>query len=387
MDKEIKCPNCGKYFLLDDTGYTQILKQVRDYEFENEINKRLEEIVEKNNIENQIIINNLKNNINLLKNELDNQKKLSENKIVQAVDNAVVDKEKQILELRSILDKTKLDNELKITKIINEKDQIIKSKEIEVEYYKDLKTKLSTKMVGETLEEHCKNEFEKLRSIAFKDAYFEKDNEVKDGTKGDFIYRDYKDGVEIISIMFEMKNESDTTATKHKNEDFIKKLDEDRKKKGCECAVLVSMLEKDNELYNLGICDMSHKYEKMYIVRPQFFIPLISILKNSAMNNVELQKEIIKMKNEQIDIENFHKSMENFKQDFGRNYELAAKKFKTAIDEIDKSIKSLEKTKENLLKSENNLRIANDKANKLSIKSLTKDSKSLRKLFNDKGLE
>ena len=246
-----------------------------------------------------------------------------------------------------------------------------------------MQTKMSTKMVGESLEQHCDIEFNRLRQPAFPNAYFEKDNDAKTGSKGDFIFRDYVDGTEYISIMFEMKNEMDTTATKHKNEDFFKELDKDRKEKGCEYAVLVSLLETDNELYNGGIVDVSHKYDKMYVVRPQCFIPIITLLRNAALNSVQYKRQIAEYKQTNIDVSNFEKEMNEFKEKFGRNYALASDKFKKAIEEIDKTIDHLQKTKEALLGSENNLRLANDKAQDLSIKRLTKNNPTMAKAFED----
>ena len=267
---------------------------------------------------------------------------------------------------------------------LNTKDNIIKLKDEEIALRKDMKLKLSTKMVGETLEQHCETEFNKLRAIAFKKAYFEKDNDSKSGSKGDYIYRESDDaGNEIISIMFEMKNECDETEKRKRNEDFFKELDKDRKEKNCEYAVLVTLLEPENELYNAGIVDVSYKYDKMYVVRPQFFIPIITLLRNAAMNSMTAKAELALVKNQNIDITNFEESMNKFKDAFGRNYRLASEKFKTAIDEIDKTISHLQKTKDSLISSENNLRLANDKAEELTIKKLTKDNPTMTAKFDE----
>ncbi|NMA16825.1 MAG: DUF2130 domain-containing protein, partial [Erysipelotrichia bacterium] len=260
----------------------------------------------------------------------------------------------------------------------------LKSKDDLIDYYKDLKVKLSTKLIGETLEQHCENEFNQIRSTAFKNAYFEKDNDIKSGSKGDYIFRDYDDdNNEIVSIMFEMKNEEDKTATKQKNEDFFAKLDKDRKAKNCEYAILVSLLEKDSELYNTGIVDVSYKYEKMYVIRPQFFIPMITLLRNAALNSMKYKRELAVIRNQNIDISNFENEMNEFKDKFSKNYELAARRFKTAIEEIDKTIVHLQKTKDALLSSENNLRLANNKAQDLSIKKLTRNNPTMQKMFDE----
>jgi hypothetical protein len=267
---------------------------------------------------------------------------------------------------------------------IKTKENIIKMKDEEIELRKDMKLKLSTKMLGETLEQHCEIEFNKLRATAFQNVYFEKDNDAKTGSKGDFIYKEFDEsGVEILSIMFEMKNEGDTTATKHKNEDFLKELDKDRNEKKCEYAVLVSLLEIDNELYNAGIVDVSHKFSKMYVVRPQFFIPIITLLRNASFNSLKYKKKLAMMKNQNIDITNFEENINKFKESFGKNYEMASRKFKTAIEEIDKTIDHLQKTKEALLSSENNLRIANNKAEELSVKKLIKDNPTMTAKFEE----
>ncbi len=282
-----------------------------------------------------------------------------------------------------VKDKEK-DNELAQQKLKSDYDAQLKTKDAEIALYKDLKARQSTKMVGETLEQHCDTEFNRMRSAAFPGAYFEKDNDIKTGSKGDFIFRDFaEDGTEFISIMFEMKNEMDTTATKHKNEDFFKELDKDRNEKNCEYAVLVSLLESDSELYNSGIVDVSHRYPKMYVVRPQFFIPIITLLRNAALNSVKYKQQIAEYKQTNIDVSNFEAEMNDFKEKFGKNYMIASKKFKEAVEEIDKTISHLNKIKEALLGSENNLRLANDKAQYLSIKRLTKNSPTVAKAFED----
>lgn len=294
----------------------------------------------------------------------------------------LLEKDKLISMLQTEIDRSKTGNELEIRNLKENYEMKLKQKDDTIDYYKDLKTKLSTKMLGETLEQHCEIEFNRLRATGFQKAYFEKDNDAKSGSKGDYIFRESTDtGVEFISIMFEMKNEMDTTATKKKNEDFLKELDKDRNEKGCEYAVLVSLLEADNELYNNGIVDMTYKYPKMYVIRPQFFIPIITLLRNAAMNSISYREQLIDLRNQNIDISNFENDMMNFKDKFNRNFDLASRKFQTAIKEIDETIKHLEKTKEALLSSENNLRLANDKAQDLSIKKLTKGNPTMARKF------
>ncbi len=295
---------------------------------------------------------------------------------------ALLEKEKVITHLQLSIESSKTQKELELKNLKDSYETTLKQKDEAIDYYKDLKTKLSTKMLGETLEQHCEIEFNRLRATGFQKAYFEKDNDAKTGSKGDYIFRENTDnGVEFISIMFEMKHEMDTTATKKKNEDFLKELDKDRQEKGCEYAVLVSLLEADNELYNSGIVDMSYKYPKMYVVRPQFFIPIITLLRNAALNSVAYKEQLAEYKAQNIDISNFEKDITDFKDKFSRNYELASRKFQTAIKEIDETIKHLEKTKEALLSSGNNLRLANDKAQDLSIKKLTKKNPTMKRKF------
>jgi len=375
---QIKCPNCGEVFTIDESNYESIVKQVRDHQFNEELKIRQKDFDER-----------LKKELELLKtkNEKDNQKLLNE-------------KDKLIESLKSELNNKDTEIKLKVNEALNEKEKQISqliadkqaqkdayetklsTKDEQIAYYKDFKARQSTKMIGENLEQHCLYEFNRVRPL-FKNAYFEKDNDASKGSKGDFIFRDYdEDNTEIVSIMFEMKNEADETATKHKNEDFLSKLDKDRKEKGCEYAVLVSLLEMDNDLYNEGIVDMSHKYEKMYVVRPQNFIPIITILRNANLNSLNYKKELIVAQNQDIDFKNFENNMNVFKEAFGKNYELASRKFLDAIDDIDRTIKALEKTKADLQSSERNLRLANDKAQDLSIKKLTKNAPSIAKKLN-----
>ncbi len=496
--QEIKCPNCGEIFAVDETGYAQIVKQVRDKEFEKEIERREKEIDEKKKSELELLrvkqqnefketlskkereivdrdktieqlnaqINNKEHEKELAikesenkkneerrleienKNEeiakrereieklkaqiieKENEKKLAisetENKKDKERETEIENKNKEIFEakqqienLRAEIKNNGTEKELAVSKVTQEKRDEISKKEIEIihlksqlsnkekefelkeqslhkdyesqlklkddqiEYYKDFKVRQSTKMVGESLERYCSNKFNSIRMTAFPAAYFEKDNDARTGSKGDFIFREEQDGVEFISIMFEMKNEMDTTATKHKNEDFFKELNKDRKEKNCEYAVLVSMLEMDNDLYNDGIVDVSYKYDKMYVIRPQFFIPIITLLRNAALNSLNYRKELNVIKEQQIDIFNFEKNMNDFKYKFTRNYDIASRKFKEAIDEIDKTITHLQKTKDALISSENNLRLANQKAEDLSIKRLTKNAPAVKEMFDE----
>ena len=440
--KEIKCPNCGKVFSVDESGYAAILNQVKNEEFDKEIKEREEAIkakvlsdslIQKQQLEkekdqqiNELnqIISNLKKDLDYIKETTKNQTQqeneqkynaLKENylKLENQLTELKNNKEKEIQSLEALLQQKDLENKFNLEKQMNLKNQEIdklkndislneketelkvktiqenfanklKDKDEQIAFYKDLKTKMSTKLVGESLEQHCQIEFEKLRPTAFKNAYFEKDNDIKSGSKGDFIYRETnEEGIEIISIMFEMKNENETTATKHKNEDFFKELDKDRNEKKCEYAVLVSMLEADSELYNAGIVDVSHRYKKMYVVRPQCFIPIITLLRNAALNAVEYKKQLIIAQEQNLDISNFENNINEFKEKFGRNYRIASDKFQTAIEEIDKTITHLQKTKEALLSSENNLRLANDKAQELSIKKLTKNNPTMAQKFEE----
>lgn len=388
---DIKCPHCGKAFKVDEAGYANILKQVRDHQFQKEIHDRLE----------------------MADKDKENAVKIAESNLKNAFQEEMVKKNKELSEMKSVIDKAEIEKKLSISEAVKqiekERDNLasdLKSKAIEnqlieknlkdkyeselrskdeiIERYKDMKLKLSTKMIGETLEQHCEIEFNKLRATAFKNSYFEKDNDTSSGSKGDYIYRELDEsGTEIISIMFEMKNEGDETATKHKNEDFLRELDKDRSEKKCEYAVLVSLLELDNELYNSGIVDISHKYSKMYVIRPQFFIPMITLLRDAAMNSLKYKAELALMKNQNVDITNFEESINKFREGFARNFDLASRKFKTAIEEIDKTINHLQKTKDALLSSENNLRLANNKAEDLTIKRLTRGNPTMTAKFEE----
>ncbi|KXK05317.1 MAG: hypothetical protein UZ04_CHB001000724 [Chlorobi bacterium OLB4] len=417
---EIICPNCKKAFKVDEAGYAEILRQVRNHQFEEEIQQRLKlaekekmdavklaEAKIKNELQDQISKKDqelaalkAEKNAELIKKlaekdtellqlkakieNAENEKKLAVSEAVKSIEKErddlasavkLKDTEKDLLE-KSLTEKFEAD--------LKEKDAIIKYKDEEIALRKDMKLKLSTKMIGETLEQHCETEFNKLRATAFQKAYFEKDNDSRSGSKGDYIYRENDDsGNEIVSIMFEMKNEGDETATKKKNEDFLKELDKDRTEKKCEYAVLVSLLEADSEYYNSGIVDVSHKYPKMYVVRPQFFIPIITLLRNAAMNSAKYKAELALVRSQNIDITNFEEKMNKFKEGFARNYELASRKFKEAIDEIDKTISHLQKTKDALLSSENNLRLANDKADDLTIKKLTHGNPTMKAKFDE----
>ena len=409
---ELKCPKCGTIFKISENDYNSILEQVRNDEFEKELKKR-EELFEKENESSlKLVEASIKEEYNKKLSEKENQigeKNLEiaqrENKITELtkqmelidsnkkleIQQAVGDKEKEIVSLTSQIDKTQNEYELKLKECeIKEKslkeqyESKLKDKDEQLAYYKDFKARQSTKMIGESLEQHCNHEFNRLRPL-FRNAYFEKDNDIKTGSKGDFIFRDYDDdGNEIVSIMFEMKNEADQTATKHKNEDFLKELDKDRKQKNCEYAVLVSLLELDNDYYNDGIIDVSHIYEKMYVIRPQFFIPLITLIRNLASKSLEYRKELENIRNQNIDITHFEEKMNAFKDAFGKNYRIASEKFQKAIEEIDKTIDHLQKTKEALLSSENNLRLANNKADDLTIKKLAANNPTMKKMF---GLE
>lgn len=417
---EIICPNCKKAFKIDEAGFADILKQVRDHQFEEELKNRLDfadkekqnammlaEAQYKNNLQAELA----KKEKELLQLKAENDRNLSEklsekDTLLQSLnaklESAEIQKKLSVTEAVQKIEKQRDDlfNEIKLKdaqkqlleKSLSEKyaaelktkDEIIKMKDEEIALRKDMKLKLSTKMIGETLEQHCETEFNKLRATAFPKAYFEKDNDAKSGSKGDFIYKEKDEfGNEIVSIMFEMKNEGDETATKKRNEDFFKELDKDRNEKNCEYAILVSLLEAENELYNAGIVDVSHKYEKMYVVRPQFFIPIITLLRNAAMNSLQTKAELALVKSQNVDITNFEENINAFKMGFAKNYDLASRQFKTAIDEIDKTMDHLQKTKDNLLSSVNNLRLANNKAEDLTIKKLTKGNTTMTQKFAD----
>ena len=392
---ELKCPHCGQAFTVDDTELSSIVQQIRDKEFEKDLENRVSELkehmVKTHKIEMEAKESEIKlksqeaheKEIQKLKSQL--EKATDKAAKLQAQLNSSEDKKKiAVMEAVQKVEEEKRDLESQLT---HEKDKgklLLEQKDEQIAYYKDLKTKMSTKMVGETLEQHCEIQFNQLRATAFRNAYFEKDNDAKSGSKGDYIYRETdENGVELISIMFEMKNEMDETATKHKNEDFYKELDKDRKQKNCEYAVLVSMLESDNELFNAGIVDVSYKYEKMYVVRPQCFIPIITLLRNAAMNAMEYKQELAVVRNQNIDISDFEEKLMNFKNDFSRNYEIAHSHFDKAVDEIDKTIQHLEKVKKELLGSDNQLRIANNKVDEVSIKKLTKGNITMQEKFEN----
>ena len=432
---QIKCPHCGETFTIDESNYNSIVKQIRDHEFNEELRKKEEDYrnllrlekdklsseydnrlnkeiaslkeeisslnLKQENFDNdkanaiklieiskQEEINKLKNEIELnkqkakadidvLNGKLNNMDALKQLAINEAVNEIKEKKDNELNEANKKYELYKIEAENKLAN----KDREIKEANEMVDFYKDLKIKMSTKMLGENLEQHCANEFNKNRMAMFPNAYFEKDNDASSGSKGDFIFKDFDDQTEIISIMFEMKNEADTTSSKHKNEDFFKELDKDRREKNCEYAILVSTLEKDNDLYNEGIVDVSYRYPKMYVIRPQFFIPIITLLRNAALNSLDYKKQLLIEKNNNLDVTHFEENMENFKSSFGRNFELASKKFDNAIEEIDKTIDHLNKVKESLLSSGKNLRIANDKAQDLTIKKLTKNAPSLADKF------
>lgn len=429
--KEIKCPHCGKVFSVDEADYAFIVNQVRTAEFNNELKRRVEDLHQKHQVEqereeakletkHQQELNRKDNALKQLELEMTQLKKdlqMAEQQKNTAVKLALAENEKLVGELRAQIAESESKEKVAVLKEQQKASAELKQKEIEiaglksgvesqkletasklaaqkdkyeselrimreqVDYYKDMKTRLSTKMVGETLEIHCSTEFNRVRPL-FPHAYFEKDNDASGGSKGDFIFRDYEDGMEYVSIMFEMKNELDETVTKHKNEDFFKKLDADRTAKNCEFAVLVSLLEPDSELYNTGIVDVSHKYPKMYVIRPQFFIPLITLLVQTSKKSIEYKRQLVIAQNQSIDVKNFEQQLLDFKDKFGRNYRLASEKFQKAIEEIDKSIDHLQKIKDALIGSENNLRLANDKAEDLTIKKLTRGNPTMKELFD-----
>ncbi len=381
---EIKCPNCGKTFKIDENSYAEIVKQVRDNEFNADIEAKIHdatEIIRTKSNEEKLKLENAKDaEIADLKAKIQNFE--SEKKL--AVTEAVSKIEKERDELSRNLQVKEAEAKSNAIAVKDKYESALKLKDEQIEQLKDFKAKQSTKMVGESLEQYCHDEFDKIRMTAFPNAYFEKDNDAKTGSKGDFVFRETdENGVEIVSIMFEMKNEMETTATKHKNEDFFKELDKDRNEKKCEYAVLVSTLEADSDYYNTGIVDVSYRYPKMYVIRPQFFIPIITLLRNAALKSLETKRELALAREQNIDITNFEENIEAFKQGFARNYELASKKFRTAIEEIDKTIDHLQKTKEALIRSEDNLRLANDKADGLSVKRLTRGNPTMQKKFED----
>lgn len=455
--KELKCPKCGSLFQIDDSNYKSIIEQIRNEEFNSEVNKRINELNQISNSERETLLIKLKSEyetqINKLKSEneinLNKTKEVFQNEItkkeleINNINNqknneleklklqieilnkeknndiklAVSEKDRKIDELNNIIDKNESRIKLAVVEEKNKINDVIKNKDIEInklkneielknneiklnettlkknfeeekkllqnqiDYYKDLKTKMSTKMIGETLEQHCSNEFERYLRPLLPNAYFDKDNDVIEGTKGDFVFRDKEDDFEYVSIMFEMKNEMDTTASKHKNEDFFKKLDEDRRKKKCEFAVLVSLLESDSELYNTGIVNVSHMYPNMYVIRPQFFIPFIMLIVQTARKSLEYKKQLVFIQSKEIDVTNFENQLLEFQEKFGRNYKLASEKFKKAIDEIDETIKHLQKVKDAIIGCDNNLRLANNKAEGLTIKKLTRNNPTMKEKF------
>ena len=417
---EIICPHCSKAFKIDEAGYADILKQVHDKEFDKQLHDRLESAEKEKKIAIELAeakalgefqrtaaskdaeIENLKSKIqagevaqrhavaealNAVERERDALKaKIDANELVQklaiteAVGLVALERDK----LKSDLERSELEKQLAEKSLKEKYETQIKDRDDAIERLRDMKARLSTKMVGETLEQHCETEFNRIRATAFPRAYFEKDNDARTGSKGDYIFRDSDEAqTEIVSIMFEMKNESDRTATKNKNEDFLKELDKDRNEKGCEYAVLVSLLEPDSELYNTGIVDMFHRYPKMYVVRPQFFLPIITLLRNAAMNSLKYKAELALVKSQNIDITNFESELDSFKTAFAKNYDLASKRFQTAIEEIDKSIDHLQKTKDALLSTDRNLRLANDKAQDVTIKKLTRGNPTMAAKFAD----
>jgi hypothetical protein len=432
--KEIKCPHCGKVFSVDEADYAYIVNQVRNTEFDSEVNRRMTELNHQQKTEQErlkaelekryiMALNGKENTLKQLEFEitqLKNDLQTAEQQKNTAVKLALAESEKLVGELRTKIAESESKEKVAVLKEQQKSSEMLKQKELEiaglksgveaqkletasqlaaqkdkyeselrmvreqVDYYKDMKTRLSTKMVGETLEIHCSTEFNRVRPL-FPNAYFEKDNDASGGSKGDFIFRDYEDGIEYVSIMFEMKNEQDETATKHKNEDFFRKLDADRTAKNCEFAVLVSLLEPDSELYNTGIVDVSYRCPKMYVIRPQFFIPLITLLVQTSKKSVEYKKQLVIAQNQSVDVKNFEQQLLDFKDKFGRNYRIASEKFQKAIEEIDKSIDHLQKIKDALIGSENNLRLANDKAEDLTIKKLTRGNPTMKELFDKAG--
>jgi len=392
---ELKCPHCGQAFTVDDTELSSIIQQIRDKEFEKDIEKRISELKEHMMMTHRLEMEAKENEIKLMsQKEYDKEIQKLKSQIEKATDRAVQlqaqldsSEDKKTIAVMEAVKKVEEEKKELESQLTHEKDKgklLLEQKDEQIAYYRDLKTKMSTKMVGETLEQHCEIQFNQLRATAFRNAYFEKDNDSRSGSKGDYIYRETdENGVELISIMFEMKNEMDETATKHKNEDFYKELDKDRKQKNCEYAVLVSMLESDNELFNAGIVDVSYKYEKMYVVRPQCFIPIITLLRNAAMNAMEYKQELAVVRNQNIDISDFEEKLMNFKSDFSRNYDIAHSHFDKAVDEIDKTIQHLEKVKKELLGSDNQLRIANNKVDEVSIKKLTRGNKTMQEKFEE----
>ena len=424
---EIKCPNCGEVFQVDESGYTAIVQQVRDQEFDRALKEREKQMEsaqkdaikiavleseqsqkdaladkDKELSEREMEIARLREKLAGIEAEkkmeiarleeklsgAETEKELAITRALADKDKELAEKDREILTLNGTIETNEQKSKLSETSLKESYEARLKGKDEEIAFYKDLKAKQSTKMIGEDLERHCENEFNKYRATGFKNAYFEKDNDARSGSKGDYIFRDYSDeGVEFISIMFEMKNEMDETATKHKNADFFKELDKDRREKNCEYAVLVSMLEADSDLYNEGIVDVSHKYEKMYVIRPQFFIPMITLLRNAALNAVQYKNELALVRNQNIDITHFEDDLNDFKEKFGRNVKLAGERFQTAIKEIDETIKHLQRVKENLQNSERNLVLADNKLEDLTIKKLTRKNPTMKAKFDELNQE
>lgn len=369
---KIKCPECGHSFDLTASDYESVVSQVRNAEFEKELQSRMKTLE------------------STYEDKLELQLQKARMDAASVVQQELFDVKNKCTELQGQLNAYNVQKALDVKKAVDEQraidDKERQELQTELDYYKDLKTRMSTKMVGETLEQHCMIQFNQIRATAFPNAYFEKDNDARTGSKGDFIYREEMDGVPLLSIMFEMKNEMDTTATKHCNEDFFKELDKDRKEKGCEYAVLVSMLEADSELYNIGIVDVSYRYPKMYVIRPQFFIPMITVLRNAALNAMDARRELVRMQNMNLDVTKFEQDLFTFKDKVSKNYDLASRQFMAAVDEIDKTIEHLQKVKKNLLSSERNLRLLNDKTEDLSVRSLTKNNPTMRAAFEEAGV-
>lgn len=369
---KIKCPKCGHSFDLTASDYESVVSQVRNAEFEKELQVRMKTLE------------------STYEDKLELQLQKARMDAASVVQQELFDVKNKCTELQGQLNAYNVQKALDVKKAVDEQraidDKERQELQTELDYYKDLKTRMSTKMVGETLEQHCMIQFNQIRATAFPNAYFEKDNDARTGSKGDFIYREEMDGVPLLSIMFEMKNEMDTTATKHCNEDFFKELDKDRKEKGCEYAVLVSMLEADSELYNIGIVDVSYRYPKMYVIRPQFFIPMITVLRNAALNAMDARRELVRMQNMNLDVTKFEQDLFTFKDKVSKNYDLASRQFTAAVDEIDKTIEHLQKVKKNLLSSERNLRLLNDKTEDLSVRSLTKNNPTMRAAFEEAGV-
>ena len=392
---ELKCPHCGQAFTVDDTEVSSIIQQIRDKEFQKDLESRVSELEEHMREKHELELEAKENEIKSQDREayekeikkLQDRLKKEETKVVSLqndLNNSEDKKKIAVMEAVKKVEDEKRDLEGKLTQEKDTRQLLLAQKDEQIAYYKDLKTRMSTKMVGETLEQHCEIQFNQLRATAFRNAYFEKDNDARSGSKGDYIYRECdENGIEIISIMFEMKNEMDETATKHKNEDFFKELDKDRREKKCEYAALVSLLEADSELYNGGIVDVSYKYDKMYVVRPQCFIPIITLLRNAAMNALIYKQELEVVRNQDIDISNFEDNLLQFKNDFSRNYDLAHNHFDKAINEIDKTIDHLQKVKKELMGSDNQLRIANNKVDEVSVKKLTKGNPTMQAKFRE----